>query len=225
MPSSVAMIALAAAGSRRPPLVNGTVQSGDIAAATLTSTITFPTLARPWGVGDVLYLAAGMISTDTVATPSGWTLVFGPVVDSTSGIRGYLWRRAYDGTEGGAVTLTKTGTGGNWRGSLIGVTNTAGHDVSATGASNPADTHPIIPTVTPTVANSTELGLIMVRTGSPTVTWPTHFASLVNHTGAGVPSIHWGRYAPVPASAMGTFQATINSSLRWIAAAVVVKHI
>jgi hypothetical protein len=104
--------------------------------------------------GDVIFCFVGTESSPavTVTTPSGWTLIAGPITPTT-GINSYLFQRISDGTDGANYTFNFSGATGIVEASQItyrGVNNTTPINGSVTTASQTSGTSFVLPAVTPT---------------------------------------------------------------------------
>src|ERR1035437_7179223 len=122
--------------------------------ATLTGA--FITVNSSTGVtsGDVIFAYVGTQSSTniTVTTPTGWTLLAGPLNPST-GINSYLFQRISDGTDGASYTFNFSGNvSAVSYAHLIayrGVKNTTPLDGSVTTASQTSGTSLVLPAVSP----------------------------------------------------------------------------
>jgi hypothetical protein len=137
-----------------------------------------PTIPYPAGVAAndllLIHYVAGT-ATVTPTTPSGWTLLLGPVAMSGGGNanRGYVYYRVAGGSEPSSVTFANSGasntTGGimtAWTGCDI----TTPIDGSATATLPTSGTTGTAPSVTTTKASTRVLHLYWDWTGSTTVT-------------------------------------------------------
>lgn len=201
-----------------------------VAVTSLDATLTLA-VDKPSGTasGDVLLLAAFVGDstsfdpslTDTVSTPSGWTLVAGPISSTATGsinnVRGYLFKRTADGTEDSAFTLTKVGTAGRLRGVCVAVAGAgSGVDVTATGyATSSGDV--TIPSATATAADELSVALIGTRgtllTGTPPAGWTERQDSGSSTT----PNCLVATKLNVAAGATGTGTYDLATSNTWVA--------
>jgi len=104
-------------------------------------------------LGDVIFAYVGTQSASAidVTTPTGWTLISGPLTQG--GIQSYLFQRISDGTDGanytfdfsGAVTAVSYASQITYRG----VNNTTPVDGSVTTASQTSGTSLVLPAVSP----------------------------------------------------------------------------
>lgn len=212
-----ASVAGAMASNVRLPTNRGSGStSGQVAASTATATM-------PVGLrsGDVLVaLACLTVATDALNTPAGWTAV-GPVSNVASH-KTYLFHKTSDGTETGITVTKSAGTTGTVRVDLTVWKNSAGVAASASDVSATGDGLAVLPSVTPTVNNSTLVGAIHWA-GTVGAFTALHWIVTVNN-GAN-PATTWYRRGPVPASASTT--ATINSggAFRWSAFTLALSHV
>lgn len=162
----------AVAGST--PTVRGTFAANSGASNSVTTlTSTYPT-----GIvsGDIAYMLCWVQAlTDTMTTPSGWTLVDGP--SGTSAMRGYLFTKVLAGTESGTTVTSGTVSAPNrpgMTGIVIAGGSTTGIQVSSAAVDTTVDIYLDVPAVTPTVANSIIINMSIQRFNlpatSPTVT-------------------------------------------------------
>src|ERR1035437_8708766 len=122
--------------------------------ATLTGA--FITVNSSTGVtsGDVIFAYVGTQSSTniTVTTPTGWTLLAGPLNPST-GINSYLFQRISDGTDGASYTFNFSGnvSAVSYAHQITyrGVNNTTPLDGSVTTASQTSGTSLVLPAVSP----------------------------------------------------------------------------
>lgn len=210
-------VAGAMLSNSRPPANRGSgATSGQVSATTATATM-------PAGLrsGDVLVALACLTgSTDALNTPAGWTVV-GPVSNVASH-KTYLFYKTSDGTETGITVTKSAGTTGTMRLDLTIWKDSAGVAASASNVSSSGDGMAVLPSVTPTVNNSTLLGAVH---WAGTVGTFTALHWIVTFSNGGNPAATWYRRGPVPASASAT--ATINSggSQRWSAFTLALSHV
>lgn len=196
-----------------PTGVGTAASSGTIAAGTTTFVGTVP----GGGVGDWLYVLVGLASTaDTMATPTGWTLLQGPTDTAGTGTnrRSYTFTREIAGTADDTPTWTKTGTGGAWTVGTVPVLQSDGVDVSGVNAIDGAvDTSAIAPSLSPTVGK-----LLLVAGVSPTGTQiisstTNGWTALPNLAGGPRPCFAVLRWELATATPASTF--TMSSSTKW----------
>lgn len=205
-------------------------RSSSTAFATSASLTSSPAIPAGVVTGDVILASVILASiTDTVATPTGWTLVAGPVgTTGGSDEQSYLFSRTVDGTEGSSVTFTKTGTAAGWRCTLTAWQNTAGVGVFASNSAGATATNaPTLPTVTPTVDNSTLVGVICIRSNL-TTTVPSQFTQVIDTRlvdPSNNPQTEFCYRGPVSTAALGTAAASLSSTTKWTTFSVVLKHV
>lgn len=193
----------------------GSATTAQVAAATLTAT--GPTITGLASGDRMLTIVACQNSADTIATPTGWTLVHGPTDSSGAGanMRGYLYSRTATGGADDTPTWTKTGANGTWRVSAHAYSSSAGIDVSAASAlAGAIDTAPICPTVTTTVA-----GCLVIRLTAVRQTATQTMASHTERHDGGSTSPGTALYEPAATSgigATGTATATASTSTKWV---------
>lgn len=220
------MMTRAAAGSAsKLPAFRSSIATGTTAAAT---TSVAPSWSSTTRIGDVILATVALNGVnDTIATPAGWTKLFGPIDSTGTGtnMRAYLFAFTATANGTGSVTFTKTGTSNGWKAVLSLWSGTAG--VGAT-ASNPlaaaADTAPIILPITPTVDRSLLVGLVCNRATVTDTTFPAHFVEVFD-TNSGNAGTAVARLGPLAVGvATGTATATANATTKWVTFAVEVKH-
>ena len=102
--------------------------------------------------GDVIFAYVGTQSASAinVTTPTGWTLISGPLMQG--GIQSYLFQRISDGTDGASYTFNFSGAVGVGYASQItyrGVNNATPVDGSVTTATQTTGTSLVLPAVSP----------------------------------------------------------------------------
>lgn len=208
--SPIPSIAAGTPGAKNPPawVGAGSAAGSFVAAATTTMSPTVPTVA----VGNLLLAVVTVRSlSDTIATPAGWTLVLGPI-DSHAAlpVRTYIWRRVATGSD--AVTFTKTGTGGTWRGIILGFSGTAGVGNSASSASS-GTSEPVLPSITPPEDNCLVVGIAPHQVTSATMaTPPAGHTKQVDSASVNIPNLIVTTRIVASAAASGTINFDINGS-------------
>lgn len=196
-------------GPANPPSYVGVGTAAGSFAAPGTTTLapTVPSVA----VGDLLVATVCIRSlSDTLATPDGWTLIIGPS-DSHAAlpVRTYVFKRLATGSD--AVTFTKTGTGGAWRGIILGATGAGSTNVANAGSSGTSE--PVLPTITPAADQSLVLGIACHQVTSATMaTPPTGHTKRVDSASVNIPNIIITTRVVESAAASGTIAFDINGS-------------
>lgn len=128
------------------PNIVATTTASTTAGNDLDLVVTVPTGTAN---GALMLLAVYVVnSSDTVATPSGWTLTSGP--NDVTGVRSYLFRRTAS-SEPASYTLDKTGANDIFRADIVTVAHGAFDAFGATG--NTSSTTANVPAVTTGVNN------------------------------------------------------------------------
>jgi PKD repeat protein len=147
------------------------------AAAFASNSSGNPVISYPAGVasGDLLIIQYMVGNSATVATtPSGWTLLYGPVAtsDGSQPARAYVYYRVAGGSEPGSVTFAHTGSSGQAGGIMsayTGADTTTPINVSTTATTETSGTTQTAPSVTTTVGNTRLLHMYWI-TGNTTTT-------------------------------------------------------
>jgi hypothetical protein len=135
-------------------------------------------------LGDVIFAYVGTQSASAidVTTPTGWTLISGPLTQG--GIQSYLFQRISDGTDGASYTFDFSGavTGVGYASQITyrGVNNTTPVDGSVTTASQTSGTSLVLPAVSP--AGSADLLVAFIQdyggfSGTPAISGMTLVSS------------------------------------------------
>ncbi len=141
MPPSRATVAAIVADAPTIPPYFGVADDVTGAAGTASIDVTPPANVT---AGSSLLLAVFIASlTDTVATPAGWTLSAGPIQCTTGGnLTAYLFTKVAAGGDS-AVTVTKTGTNGSYRGLMYAAEGCTVEDVTTYAASAVNTSHTV----------------------------------------------------------------------------------
>lgn len=142
---------LAAPSNLAPRGVTNTPSTG---ATTANCVVTYPRCR----LNDILLSVGVVTSNDTIATPTGWSLIGGsPITSTNSGnkVRTYLWSKTVDAAfldAGSTVTFVKTGTVATWSVQAISVSGSSGIDAGSIVAGfSTVVGDALIPAITPSV--------------------------------------------------------------------------
>jgi hypothetical protein len=121
-------------------------------------------------IGDVIFAYVGTTAAAnvTVTTPTGWTLINGPL-NPITGVLDYLFQRISDGTDGSSYTFNFSGTVGSGHAYVTqityrGVNNTTPVDGSITTASQASGTSLVLPAVSST--GTADMLVAFIQTGA-----------------------------------------------------------
>lgn len=187
----------------------GTLGTSTGGAATVVS--------YPAGVasGDLLLLQMIVPVSQTVTTPSGWTVVLGPVDTSTYGNRCYVFRKIAGGSEPSSVSVTiSSGNGAGIMSAFTGVDGTTPIDVSASATTATGGSTPnlVSPSVTTTVASTLLVRMYWAHDGTA-ITPAGGTTEIYDANAPGQPAaIEAATIAQAAAGASGTTTATLNTN-------------
>lgn len=215
--------ALATTGFVRPATWHATANTAAIAAGTATGSVSPAAGTR---AGDLLLVIISLLSvSDSIATPSGWTLLHlgTTTVGAGTNRRAYLFRRTADLGSDDTPTWTKTGVVGGWTVAVHTFKLTAGVDVSGVSLATAADTSIVLPSVTPSISRATLFAITSNGGGNNIVTasLPAHWVLkkeiTPNPRTSVVERYPWGA-SPSPTSTL-----TLNGAGKWVAFVVALQ--
>jgi len=155
---------------------------------------------------------AVLSQTDTIDTPSGWTLVAGPVDShAANAVRLYVFRKTATGSD--AFNWSKTGTAGAWRHVTLTVRGATTTNAGAQGVST-VSSEPTLTTITPTLAKSFIVGIAAHRvSGGAQAAAPSGYDERCDSASVNVPNFVINTLMQSgPGTATGTVSVDISGA-------------